>query len=78
MPEFQACEQTALTQSTCPGEEGSEGVGVHLHVHVMCQGMGTVCRGVHGMLRGQELLLWFPYAASLLLGSLPAETLPSW
>lgn len=42
MPEFQACEQTALTQSSCPGEEDLEGVGVHLHV--LRVGLGMVCR----------------------------------
>lgn len=40
-PEFQACEQTTLAQSTCPGKEGLGGCGVcdtyvSICVHVVC------------------------------------------
>lgn len=35
MPEFQACEQMALTQSTCPSKDGLEAWGVRPCVHVV-------------------------------------------
>lgn len=62
MPEFQACEQMALTQSTCPSKDGLEVWGVRLCVHVVpstgvclvcC--MCVVCVHARVLVRGPEL-----------------------
>lgn len=78
MPEFQACEQMALTQSTCPSKDGLEAWGVRLCVHVVpSTGVCLVCVHVRVPVRGPELnslrslrmllgfvscLRWFPFA----------------
>lgn len=58
MLEFQACEQTALTQSTCPGKDGLEGMRVACSALGMCMGMAClVCCMcvVRVLMSGQEL-----------------------